>query len=227
VLLSLRPGPTQHFGLCHATVPKRRYRRGPGAKYVTYIFLLSPRPPLDWGGGGVGRKHYYTGARTRSRRPCLANVHAGTGEENEKCEPMYGWPNRDTAPEFASRDWGKPLKIGQNGRHSRKNSHPTPPSSNSSLWVAYCYTTPLSQCVISFQVSLPSFTLHTLSPLSETRGAEFFAVCSTQDQNMYILTDLIWRLLPTKYYIFFKNDHRPVSLQTLFPYKVSKYILEI
>lgn len=46
---------------------------------------------------------------------------------------------------------------------------------------------------------------------------------------MYILINLIQRLLPTKYYIFFKNGHRPVSFQTWFPYNVFKYtrILEL
>jgi len=73
-----------------------------------------------------------------------------------------------------------------------------------------------------------SQVVYTLSPLSEIEGVEFFTVRSTHDQNTYyILTDLIRRLLPTNYYIFIKNDHRPVPLQTLFPYNVSKYILEL
>jgi len=198
---------------------------GPGPKYVTYFFLFSPRPPL---GRGEPKKLFH-----RVPNPFSAGLSRKCSRRHWEREQkmlidLRLWPNRDTTPEFASRDWGKPLKIGRHGRHSRKNSYPTPPSLNSSLWVAYCYTTPLSRCVMSFSGPLVKLhVVYTLPPLSETEGAEFFTVCSTQDQNMYILINLIRRLLPTKYYIFFKNDHRPMSLQTLFPYNVPKYILEL
>jgi hypothetical protein len=111
VLLSLCPGPTQHFALCHATVPKRRSRGGPGPKYVTYFFYFQSVRPLV--GGGEGRKNSFTGARTRSRRLSPADVHAGIGQENKKYELIYGCDlrNRDTTPEFASRDRGKSLKT--------------------------------------------------------------------------------------------------------------------
>jgi len=116
VLLSLYPGPTQHFALYHATIPKRRSRRGPGAQ-LCYSPIMSFSGPL-----------------------------------------------------------------------------------------------------VKIQV------VYTLSPLSETEGVEFFTVRSTHDQNTYYkLVDLIRRLLPTNYHIFFINDHRPVPLQTLFPCNVSKY----
>jgi len=83
-------------------------------------------------------------------------------------------------------------------------------------------TPPRSAGALSFSGPLVKLhVVYTLSLLSETEGAEFFTVRSTQDQNMCKLINLIRRLLPTKYYIFFKND------QTLFPYNASKYILEL
>jgi hypothetical protein len=59
---------------------------GPGPKCVTIFFYFHPVRPLV---GGGGRKISFTGARTRSRRPCPANVQAGIGKENKKCESIY------------------------------------------------------------------------------------------------------------------------------------------
>lgn len=87
-------------------MPKRRSRRGPGVQIVTFFF--PPSPPLS---GEGAEKNSFTGARTRSRRPCPANVHAGTGKENKKCESIDGCDLivtlRQNLPRDIEANWSK------------------------------------------------------------------------------------------------------------------------